>query len=61
MRTAELIKLLKKHGCYQTDEGARHQEWFSPKTGKYTRVGRHLSQEIATGTAHRILKEMGIK
>ena len=39
MRTSELVKLLKKHGCYQVREGARHEIWYSPITGKEFQIG----------------------
>ena len=61
MRTSELVKLLKKHGCYQVREGSRHEIWYSPITGKEFQVGRHQSEEVKTGTANRILKDAGLK
>jgi predicted RNA binding protein YcfA (HicA-like mRNA interferase family) len=53
--------MLKKAGCYKVSEGGRHEKWYSPKTKKYVRVGRHDSQEVATGTANSILKDAGLK
>lgn len=61
MKTGELKKMLKKAGCYKVSEGGRHEKWYSPKTKKYVRVGRHDSQEVATGTANSILKDAGLK
>jgi len=61
MTTAELIRLLKNHGCYFLDEGTRHDRMRSPITGKTFLIGRHKSQEVATGTLHKILKAAGIK
>lgn len=61
MKTAELKRLLKKHGCYKEHEGGSHEIWFSPKTGIFFQVGRHNSQEVKTGTVEKILKDAGIK
>lgn len=60
MRTAELLKLLKKHGIYNVRAGGRHEIYYSPITGKYFPVGRH-AKEIPTGTLDSILKDAGLK
>lgn len=61
MKTSELIRLLKKHGCYKVPGGTRHDVYYSPITGKTILIGRHKSQEVALGTANAILKDAGIK
>jgi predicted RNA binding protein YcfA (HicA-like mRNA interferase family) len=61
MKTSELIRILKEHGCYLHEEGGNHSRYYSPITGKYFSVGRHGSKEVAVGTANRILKDAGIK
>lgn len=61
MKTSELIKLLKKHGIHQIDEGGRHSIFYSPITNKTFVIGRHKSKEVATGTVNKILKEAGLK
>ncbi|MBQ7679064.1 MAG: type II toxin-antitoxin system HicA family toxin [Butyrivibrio sp.] len=61
MKVSELIRQLKKIKCYITDHGARHDEWYSPVTGKTFRVPRHQSQELPTGTANRIKEDAGLK
>lgn len=61
MKVSEITKRLKKAGCYLTDHGARHDEWYSPITNKYFRVPRHPSQELTTGTANSIMKDAGLK
>ncbi len=60
MKTAELLKLLKKNGIYKVREGGRHEIYFSPLTGKEFPVGRH-AKEIPTGTLQSILKDAGLK
>lgn len=59
MKTSELIKKLKKAGCKLKRHGANHDIWQNPKTKVETKVWRH-SGEVPTGTANKILKEMGI-
>lgn len=61
MKTSELVKLIKKGGCYIVRHGSNHDIWYSPKTGKKFEVDRHGSKEIATGTANKILKDAGLK
>ena len=61
MKVSEMIKKLKKAGCYITDHGSEHDEWYSPITEKFFRVPRHPSKELKTGTAERIIKDAGLK
>lgn len=61
MKFSELKRFLEKQGCHKSDEGGRHEEWYNPKTDKYTRIGRHKSQEISKGTLNAILKDLGFK
>lgn len=61
MRYSELKRLLKKNGCRLSLEGKRHEIWYSEKTGKTFIVGRHDTQEVATGTLESIMKDAGLK
>ena len=62
MKYNELHRILKKNGCYETGKTrAGHPVWYSPKTGKYFRVGRHGSQEIKGGTLNSMMKDAGLK
>lgn len=61
MTTAELIRLLKKHGCYLFRNGANHDIYKSPITGKQFSVGRHMKEEVRTGTLRNILRSAGIE
>ena len=61
MKYSELKKLLRQNGCYKLSEGARHENWCSPKTGKIFQVGRHDTQDAKKGTLNRILKDAGLK
>ena len=61
MKCSELKKLLKDAGCYLYKEGANHEQWYSPQTGKIFSVGRHGGQEVPSGTLNDILKKAGLK
>lgn len=59
MKTSELIKILKKNGCYLLRNGKKHDVWYSPKTDRQFTVPRHLSQDIPKGTYNNIKKDAG--
>jgi predicted RNA binding protein YcfA (HicA-like mRNA interferase family) len=61
MKASELTRLAKKHGCYVKRNGSEHDIWINPKTGVTARIPRHQSKEVATGTAHNIMKDLGLK
>jgi predicted RNA binding protein YcfA (HicA-like mRNA interferase family) len=61
MKVSELTNLLKKKGCKFVEHGGEHDKWFSPNTGKFFRVDRHQSKEVAKGTLDRIIKDAGLK
>ena len=61
MKYSELIKLLKKNGCRMEREGANHELWYSPITGKTFPVGRHDSKDVVSGTLKAIRKQAGLE
>lgn len=62
MKYSELKRRLLKFGCYPIGEQQRgHPLWYSPKTGKTFQTSNHKSQEVATGTLNKILRDAGIK
>lgn len=61
MKYSELKKLLKKSGCYLVREGANHEQWYCPKTGKIISIGRHKTQEVASGTLKNIKRDAGLE
>jgi predicted RNA binding protein YcfA (HicA-like mRNA interferase family) len=61
MKVSELTRLAKKNGCYIKRHGAEHDIWMNPKTGKTAQIPRHQNKEVATGTAHNIKKDLGLK
>jgi len=60
MKYSELKKILRKNGCYKTNEGSNHEEWFSPITKEHFPVGRHGSKDVPNGTYNAILRQSGI-
>lgn len=60
MKTSELLKLLKKNGCYMIRNGSNHDIWFSPTTNKQFAVPRHKT-ELKIKTLNNILKDAGLK
>jgi hypothetical protein len=41
------------------EQRKRHEMWYNPRSGRFSYVPRHRG-EIATGTLHKILNELGI-
>ena len=60
MKTQELIKILRKNGCYISRNGSKHDIWYSEITNKEFTVPRHKA-EIPIGTLNNILKTAGLK
>ena len=50
MKYSEVIRILRKHGCYLVSHGGNHDKWFSPITERYFMLPRHLAQEAKNGT-----------
>ena len=60
MKTSELLKKFSANKIKLTKHGAKHDDYYSPITGKIVRVPRH-KKEIKTGTLHSIYKDAGLK
>jgi len=61
MKSAELIKLLKKNGWYEVAQKGSHKQFkHETKTGKIT-IPDHKGKDIAIGTLNAILKQAGLK
>lgn len=60
MKVSELIKLLKKNGCYLLRHGKRHDMWYSPSTGKQFPVPRHPTEDVPKGTCKSIKDDAGL-
>lgn len=61
MKTAELIRKLKKAGCIFHSHGTNHDWWYSPITKQKFQVPRHASQEIGIVLRKNIGKQSGVK
>ena len=57
MKKSEFERRLKSLGCYLASHGKKHDKWVNRKTGTFAYVPRH-ADEVATGTASKILKEL---
>ncbi len=58
MKCNELIRRIEDSKCYLVRHGKRHDVWYSPITHKTVAVPRHGSQEIPSGTARSILRDL---
>ncbi len=61
MKTSELIKKLKKAGCYFVEHGTNHDWWFSPITDRKFQIPRHRTQEIGPKLKKYIEEQSGVK
>lgn len=58
MKHSDLVRRLKKAGCYLKRHGAGHDIWHSPITGLDWPVPRHETKEIPPGTLRRIYEKL---
>lgn len=58
MKTSEIVRKIRKCGCYISAHGAEHDEWCNPVTGAKVRIPRHQGKELGTGLANKILKTL---
>lgn len=47
MKTMDFCNELKSNGCFVVRQGAKHEIWYSPKTGAKYPIPRHQSQELS--------------
>ena len=59
IETSEVIKKLKKNGCYFVEHKSNHDSWYSPINKKYFMVPRH--PKMPRITALNIYKQAAIK
>ena len=60
MTNAELVRRLKKNGIKFLAHDKKHDVYYNPKTGGETQILRHWTQQVDSGTLHRILKDLGL-
>ncbi len=58
MKRNELLKHLRRHGCYLKREGGSHSLWTNPGTGKIEAVPRHA--EISDRLAIKICRTLSV-
>lgn len=58
MKQNDLVRRLKKAGCYLKRHGADHDIWHSPITGCDWPVSRHEAKEVPKGTIRRIYEKL---
>ena len=61
MKTSELLRKLKKAGCYFHSHGTNHDWWYSPLTDTMFQVPRHGAQEIRPKLKSSIENQSGVK
>lgn len=61
MKVSEMVRKIKKVGCYIVEHGKEHDKWYSPITGRVFRIPRHPGKELPTGTAESIARDAGLK
>ena len=61
MKTSEFIRQLLKEGIKFLKHGKNHDWYINLENGNVSQISRHGSQEIKTGTANRIRKDLGLK
>jgi hypothetical protein len=58
LKRRDLISHLVTHGCVLERQGAKHEWWANPSTGRSASVPRH--REINDFTARAICRQLGI-
>ncbi|MBN2175802.1 MAG: type II toxin-antitoxin system HicA family toxin [Bacteroidales bacterium] len=58
MKRKDLIKHLRRNGCYLKREGAGHSLWCNPNTGHIEAIPRHV--EIPNMLVKKICKSLNI-
>lgn len=61
MKSSELGKMLKRDGWYTVSQSGSHKKMKHPTKKGIIIFPDHGSKEMATGTAHSILKAAGLK
>ena len=59
MKRNNLLKHLRRNGCYLKREGTSHSLWCNPQTGHSEAVPRHT--EIPNRLAKKICKALSVK
>ena len=61
MTYREMRRKLEILGCrFQRQADGSHELWVNPSNGRRTPIPRHGNRDLATGTLHRIRRNLGI-
>ena len=61
MTYRELHRKLESLGCrFQRQADGSHEIWVNPANGRRSPILRHGNRDLATGTLHRIRRNLGI-
>jgi mRNA interferase HicA len=58
VKQRELLRHLRRHGCFLKREGKEHELWANPLTGHIEAVPRH--QEIPNNLARKICRALSV-
>jgi hypothetical protein len=58
VKTGDLLRHLRRHGCYLKRQGRAHSLWSNPATGAVEAVPRH--QEISNVLANKICQGLTV-
>jgi hypothetical protein len=58
VKRGDLLRHLRRHGCYLKREGASHSLWCNPATGAVEAVPRHT--EISNKLAQKICRGLSV-
>jgi len=58
VKTGDLLRHLRRHGCHLKREGRSHSLWMNPATGAIEAVPRH--QEISNVLANKICRGLSV-
>lgn len=58
MKRGDLLRHLRKHGCYLKREGAEHSLWSNPANGAVEAIPRHT--EIANRLVKKIRRALSV-
>jgi len=63
MKVSEIRRILEKNGWHIVRHGSKHDLYAHPDrlNEPPIAVSRHMAQEMKKGTAHSILKKIGLK
>jgi mRNA interferase HicA len=58
VKRGDLLRHLRRHGCYLKREGASHSLWCNPATGAVEAIPRHT--EISNLLARKICRNLSV-